>query len=329
MATTQNRTFFGGSTAPGSGVYPEDVKILKVFANYAETDYDPLASSDTSVYIPTVDKHQYDDGNIVSIIDRVLAAGGSPIVKKLGAEFIYASGDASEYKFVNISGDNITEMTIDRSTGTVTTRNCLLDSSEVEAGDSSISVQKTVDPDTGAETFAVSVADEGITNGKIAPATIEPDRLAKKKQISVDGVTIVATPVSDDEVQLSAVIPESLVIPDGIVFYDGQTATVDVPCEKAKTYSLDFDASSLSSVTLNIDSGAGETIGSPSRHCYVRVRNSGSVCNTFTIVYSGPDSQTYEIEETISPGERYLYDVFARLSSAGTLAIVNQIGRYI
>ena len=190
MATTLNRTVYGGSTAPGSGVYPEDVKILKVFANYAETDYDPLASSDTSVYIPTVDKHQYDDGNIVSIIDRVLAAGGSPIVKKLGAEFIYASGDASEYKFVNVSGDNITEMTINRSTGTVTTRNCFLDSSEVEAGDSSITVQKTVDPNTGAETFAVSVTEEGITNNKIADATIESEKLAKKKQISVDGVTM-------------------------------------------------------------------------------------------------------------------------------------------
>jgi len=126
MATTQNRTFFGGSTVPGSGVYPEDVKLLKVFANYAETDYDPLASSDTSVYIPTVDKHSHDDGNIVSIIDRVLAAGGSPIVTKHDAEFTYSSGNASEYKFVNVSGDNITEMTINRTTGTVTTQNNFL-----------------------------------------------------------------------------------------------------------------------------------------------------------------------------------------------------------
>lgn len=126
MATTLNRTFYGGSTAPGSGVYPEDVKILKVFANYAETDYDPLANSDTSVYIPTVDKHSHDDGNIVSIIDRVLAAGGSPIVTKYGAEFTYSSGNAFEYKFVNVSGDNITEMTINRTTGTVTTQNNFL-----------------------------------------------------------------------------------------------------------------------------------------------------------------------------------------------------------
>lgn len=135
MATTQNRTFFGGSTAPGSGVYPEDVKILKVFANYAETDYDPLANSDTSVYIPTVDKHSHDDGNIVGVIDRVLAAGGSPIVTKLGAEFTYTSGDADTYKFVNVSGDNITEMTIDRNTGTVTTQNNFLrQATEVEYG---------------------------------------------------------------------------------------------------------------------------------------------------------------------------------------------------
>ena len=126
MATTLNRTFFGGSTAPGSGVYPEDLKVLKVFANYAETDYNPLGSSDTSVYIPTVDKHSHDYGNLVGVIDRVLASGGSPIVTKYGAEFTYSSGTAFEYKFVNVSGDNVTEMTINRTTGTVTTQNNFL-----------------------------------------------------------------------------------------------------------------------------------------------------------------------------------------------------------
>lgn len=327
MATTLNRTFYGGSTVPGSGVYPEDVKLLKVFANYAETDYDPLASSDTSVYIPTVDKHSHDDGNIVSIIDRVLAAGGSPIVTKLGAEFIYASGDASEYKFVNVGGDYITEMTINRSTGTVTTRNCLLDSSEVEAGDSSISVQKTVDPNTGAETFAVSVTDEGITNDKIADATIEPEKFARRKQISVDGVTIVATPVSDDEVQLSAVIPEALIIPGDTVFYDGQTATVDVPCEDGKEYSLDFGASSLSSVTLNINSGVGETVNGPTRHCYLCLRNLGSGgCHDVDISFTAPDTLPYHITQTVGTSDRYLYDVYARLTSVGTIAIVKLIG---
>lgn len=326
MATTLNRTFYGGSTVPGSGVYPEDVKILKVFANYAETDYDPLASSDTSVYIPTVDKHSHDDGNIVSIIDRVLAAGGSPIITKLGAEFIYASGDASEYKFVNISGDNITEMTINRSTGTVTTRNCVIDSSEVEAGDSSISVQKTVDPNTGSETFAVSVTDEGIINDKIAPATIQPDKLARKKQISVDGVTIIATAVSDDEVELSAVVPEDLVIPNNTVIYDGQTATETVPCEDGTVYSLDFGAASLSSVTLDLDIAAAEPVDGPTKHCYIRVRNTGSACGSYTISYYTPDGTTCAINWTISPGNKYVYDVLARKSSAGTIAIVSLIG---
>lgn len=329
MATTLNRTFYGGSTVPGSGVYPEDVKILKVFANYAETDYDPLASSDTSVYIPTVDKHQYDDGNIVSIIDRVLAAGGSPIVTMNGAEFVYASGNASEYKFTNVGANIIVEMTINRSTGTVTTRNSVLDSSEVEAGDSSISVQKTVDPNTGAETFAVKVTDEGITNGKIADATIEPEKLAKKKQISVDGVTIVATPVSDDEVKLSAVIPpakEVLEVPTSTVYYDGQTATVDVPCSDGILYSLDFDDSALSSVTLNIESDAGESVGDPTRHCYLCVRNTGGGCHDVDISFTAPDSLNYHITQTIGSGDCYLYDVYARLTSIGTIATVNLIG---
>lgn len=302
---------------------------LSLFLNGAEYSYRP-SGSDTTVYIPTVEKHSHDYANIVYAITRVLAAGGSPIVTKLGAEFIYASGDASEYKFVNVSGDNITEMTINRNTGTVTTRNCVIDSSEVEAGDSSISVQKTVDPDTGAETFAISVTNEGITNGKIAPATIQPDRLARKKQISVDGVTIVATPVSDDEVELSAVVPptkEILEVPSNTVYYDGQTATVDVPCEDGKEYSLDFDASSLSSVTLNIDSGVGETVNGPTRHCYLCLRNLGSGgCHDVDISFTAPDTLPYHITQTVGTSDRYLYDVYARLTSVGTIAIVKLIG---
>ena len=203
------------------------------------------------------------------------------------------------------------------------------ESVEVVAGDTSISVQKTVDHDTDAETFAVSVADEGITNDKIADATIEPEKLAKKKQITVDGVTIIATPISDDEVQLSAnipTIPEALVIPDGTVLYDGQTATVSVPCENGKIYSLDFDASSLSSVTLDLEIDAGEPVNGPTKHCYVRVRNNNSACNSYTITYSAPDGGSYSITETIDPGDKSVYDVLARKSSAGTLVIINRIG---
>lgn len=302
---------------------------LSLFLNGAEYSYRP-SGSDTTVYIPTVEKYAHDYANIVYAITRVLAAGGSPIVTKLGAEFTYVNGNADEYKFVNVSGDNITEMTINRNTGTVTTRNCFLDSSEVEAGDSSITVQKTIDPNTGSETFAVSVADEGITNGKIAPATIEPDRLAKKKQISVDGVTIVATPVSDDKVELSAVIPpakEVLEVPTSTVYYDGQTATVDIPCEDGKEYSLGFDASSLSSVTLSIESGVGETVNGPTRHCYLCLRNlGGGGCHDVDISFTAPDTLNYHITQTVGTSDRYLYEVYARLTSVGTIAIVKLIG---
>lgn len=301
---------------------------LSLFLNGAEYSYRP-SGSDTTVYIPTVEKYAHDYANIVYAITRVLAAGGSPIVTMNGTEFTYSSGDASEYKFVNVSGNIIVEMTINRSTGTVTTRNSVLDSSEVEAGDSSISVQKTVDPDTGAETFAVSVTEAGITNNKIADATIEPEKLAKKKQISVDGATIVATPVSDDEVELSAVIPptkEVLEVPTSTVYYDEQTATVDVPCEDGILYSLDFDNSALSSVTLNIESDAGESAGDPTRHCYLRVRNTGGGCHDVDISFSAPDTLNYHITQTVGSGDCYLYDVYARLTSIGTIATVNLIG---
>lgn len=324
MANYQNNY-----TSNFEGQDPAGDAGLSLFLNGAEYTYHP-SGSDTTVYIPTVEKYAHDYVNIVYAITRVLAAGGSPVVTMNGAEFTYVNGDVSEYKFTNVSANMIVEMTINRSTGTVTTRNSLLDSSEVEAGDSSISVQKTVDPDTGAETFTVSVSDEGITNDKIAPATIQPDRLAKKKQISVDGVTIVATPVSDDEVELSAVIPstkEVLEVPSSTVYYDGQTATVDVPCEDGKEYSLGFDVSSLSSVTLNIDSGAGETVDGPTRHCYLCLRNLGSGgCHDVDISFTAPDTLPYHITQTVGTSDRYLYDVYARLTSVGTIAIVKLIG---
>lgn len=100
MATTHNRTFYGGSTAPGSGVYPEDVKILKVFKNYAETDYDPLANSDTSVYIPTVEKVDASGASIHVTIQKILASGGYPILIYHNEEYQYITTDGTPSKYV-------------------------------------------------------------------------------------------------------------------------------------------------------------------------------------------------------------------------------------
>lgn len=122
MATTQNRTFYGGSTAPGSGVYPEDVKILKVFRNYAETDYDPLASSDTSVYIPTVEQVDSSGANIQVTIQKILASGGYPVLVYNNEEYQYVTtgGTPSKYVFTCLSDlSTLKRLEVDVSSGTI------------------------------------------------------------------------------------------------------------------------------------------------------------------------------------------------------------------
>lgn len=122
MATTQNRTFYGGSTAPGSGVYSEDVKILKVFRNYAETDYDPLASSDTSVYIPTVEQVDSSGANIQVTIQKILASGGYPVLVYSNEEYQYVTtgGTPSKYVFTCLSDlSTLKRLEVDVSTGAI------------------------------------------------------------------------------------------------------------------------------------------------------------------------------------------------------------------
>lgn len=122
MATTQNRTFYGGSTAPGSGVYPEDVKILKVYRNYAETDYDPLANSDTSVYIPTVEQVDSSGANIQVTIQKILAAGGYPVLVYANEEYQYVTtgGTPSKYVFTCLSDlSTLKRLEVDVGAGTI------------------------------------------------------------------------------------------------------------------------------------------------------------------------------------------------------------------
>ena len=122
MATTQNRTFFGGSTAPGSGVYPEDVRILKVYRNYEETDYDPLASSDTSIHIPTVEQVDSSGTNIHVTIQQILASDGYPVLVYNNEEYQYVATRVTpgKYVFMCLSDLSTLKMVgVDVSTGTI------------------------------------------------------------------------------------------------------------------------------------------------------------------------------------------------------------------
>lgn len=122
MATTQNRTFYGGSTAPGSGVYPEDVKILKVYRNYDETDYDPLASSDTSIHIPTVEQVDSSGASIQVTIQKILASGGYPVLAYNNEEYQYVATRVTPGKYVFMCLANLSTLKmvgVDVSTGTI------------------------------------------------------------------------------------------------------------------------------------------------------------------------------------------------------------------
>lgn len=121
MATTLNRTFFGGSTAPGSGVYPEDLKLLKVFRNYAETDYDPLANSDTSVYIPTVEKVDSSGTDIHVTIQKILASDGYPILVHDGSEYCYIRTSNGRYVFTCLNSLNtLKQVDVNTQNGAIT-----------------------------------------------------------------------------------------------------------------------------------------------------------------------------------------------------------------
>lgn len=120
MATTQNRTFYGGSTAPGSGVYPEDVRILKVFRNYAESDYDPLANSDTSIYIPTVEQVDSSGTSIHVTIQKILASTGYPVLVYNNEQYQYVATSNGKYVFMCLSNlSTLKRVEVDVGTGTI------------------------------------------------------------------------------------------------------------------------------------------------------------------------------------------------------------------
>lgn len=77
---------------------------LSMFVNYAENTYRP-SGSDTSVYIPTVEKVASSGTNIQVTIAKILAAGGYPVLVYGTEEYQYVTtgGTPSKYVFMCLS----------------------------------------------------------------------------------------------------------------------------------------------------------------------------------------------------------------------------------
>ena len=101
---------------------------LSLFVNYAENTYRP-SGSDTSVYIPTVEKVASSGTNIQVTIAKILAAGGYPVLDYGGEEYQYVTtgGTPSKYVFMCLSDFstlkrvevNVSDGTISASSSTI------------------------------------------------------------------------------------------------------------------------------------------------------------------------------------------------------------------
>lgn len=101
---------------------------LSLFVNYAENTYRP-SGSDTSVYIPTVEKVASSGANIQVTIAKILAAGGYPVLVYGSEEYQYITtgGTPSKYVFMCLSDFstlkrvevNVSDGTISASSSTI------------------------------------------------------------------------------------------------------------------------------------------------------------------------------------------------------------------
>ena len=76
---------------------------------------------DTSVSVPTVEKHTYDEGSLVAALTRILASGGDPIIRKSGNEYRFITANDTNFVFASVIDGLVETLSIAKSDGTVTT----------------------------------------------------------------------------------------------------------------------------------------------------------------------------------------------------------------
>ena len=76
---------------------------------------------DTSISVPTVEKHNYDEDSLVGALTRILASGGDPIIRKSGHEYRFITSNDTSFIFASVIDGLVETLSIAKSDGAVTT----------------------------------------------------------------------------------------------------------------------------------------------------------------------------------------------------------------
>ena len=94
--------------------------VLVLSVNGIDYTYRPNGD-DTSVSVPTVEKHTYDEDSLVAALTRILASGGDPIIRKSGNEYRFITANDTNFVFASVIDGLVETLSIAKSDGTVTT----------------------------------------------------------------------------------------------------------------------------------------------------------------------------------------------------------------
>ena len=94
--------------------------VLVLSVNGIDYTYRP-DGGDTSVSVPTVEKHTYDEDSLVAALTRILASGGDPIIRKSGNEYRFITANDTNFVFASVIDGLVETLSIAKSDGTVTT----------------------------------------------------------------------------------------------------------------------------------------------------------------------------------------------------------------
>ena len=92
--------------------------VLAISVNGIDYTYRPNGD-DTSVSVPTVEKHAYDEDSLVDALARVLACGGNPIIRKDGHEYRFITSNDASFVFASVIDGLVKTLSIAKSDGTV------------------------------------------------------------------------------------------------------------------------------------------------------------------------------------------------------------------
>lgn len=92
--------------------------VLVLSVNGIDYTYRPNGDA-TSVSVPTVEKHAYDEDSLVAALTRILASGGDPIVRKSGHEYRFITSNDTSFVFASVIDGLVETLSIAKSDGAV------------------------------------------------------------------------------------------------------------------------------------------------------------------------------------------------------------------